>query len=73
MQRSASVSSLAERLASLSKAPKLDRFDDMAVDMIGYASALSFKEARELIAAQLRLLHVEGQIEGIREAKGVLA
>jgi hypothetical protein len=65
---------LSDRLTALMAPPsKLDRFDEMAIDMIAHASSLSFKEARELIAAQLRLLHAQGQTAGAAELMKVVS
>ena len=61
---------LSDRLAALlAPVPKLDRFDNMAIDIIAEASSLPFKDAREIIAARLRLLHKEGEVVGLKEAE----
>jgi hypothetical protein len=63
------VPNLSDRLAALlAPVPKLDRYDDMAIDISAEASSLSFKEARELIAARLRLLHTQGLEAGVTQA-----
>jgi hypothetical protein len=68
------VQNITERLAALLQPPaKLDRYDEMAIDMIASAASLSFKDARELIAAQLRLVHCEGERAGIEACRKAVA
>lgn len=58
MQRNAV--SLTDRLhALMAPIPKLDRFDELALDIMADASGKPFREARESIAARLRALASE--------------
>lgn len=71
--RSPAAATPSERLlAAMRPAPKLDRFDDMAIEMVAYANSLPFKEARTLIALQLRVLHQQGIVEGLQEGNATV-
>lgn len=59
------MADFATRLASaMQPLPSLDTFDLLAIDIITEAWSLPHKEARELIAARLRVLHATGVCEG---------
>ena len=51
-------------IAALQPAEKLDRFDELAIDIINVAQTAPFKDARKLIAAMLRLQHTEAVLAG---------
>jgi hypothetical protein len=46
---------------------EFDRFDRLALDLIAGTAGCTISEARELIAAELRVMHSEGRCAGGQE------
>jgi hypothetical protein len=59
-------------LEAMRPKPQPDVMDCLALDIISDALTLPLQQARELIAARLRLVRQEGVVEGVKEAEATV-